>query len=131
MTGAGSGLGRVFARALAAHGAEAIVADIDLIDAEETCGLIAQVSGRAVPVEVDVADPTSVERMVAAHSRVDVLINTAGIAALPRRVHAYPIDDWHRLIGINRTGGFLCTRAVYRRRWSGWPCISRAPPQPL
>jgi NADP-dependent 3-hydroxy acid dehydrogenase YdfG len=84
VTGAGSGFGRVFARAFVAHGAEVIVAAIDLIDAEETCGLIAQVSGRAVPVEVDVADPTSVERMVAAHSRVDVLINTAGIAALPR-----------------------------------------------
>jgi NAD(P)-dependent dehydrogenase (short-subunit alcohol dehydrogenase family) len=56
VTGAGSGLGRVFVRALAAHGAEAIVADIDLIDAEETCGLIAQAGGRAVPMAVDVAD---------------------------------------------------------------------------
>jgi NAD(P)-dependent dehydrogenase (short-subunit alcohol dehydrogenase family) len=115
VTGAGSGLGCVFARVLAAHGAEAIVADIDLIYAEETCGLIAQAGGRAVPLEVDVADPTSVERMVAAHSRVEVLINNADIAALPRRVHAYPIDDWHRLIGINLTGVFLCTRAVLPR----------------
>jgi NAD(P)-dependent dehydrogenase (short-subunit alcohol dehydrogenase family) len=84
VTGAGSGLGRVFARALATHGAEASVADIDLIDAEETCGLIAQAGERAVPVQVEVADPTSVERMVTAHSRVDVLINNAGIAGLPR-----------------------------------------------
>src|SRR5262249_51940267 len=85
VTGAGGGLGRVFARALAAHGAEAIVADIDLTSAEETCGLIAHAGGCAVPVQVDVADPTSVERMVAAYRRVDVLINNAGIAALPRR----------------------------------------------
>jgi NAD(P)-dependent dehydrogenase (short-subunit alcohol dehydrogenase family) len=112
VTGAGGGLGRVFARALAAHGAKAIVADIELTGAEETCRLIAQAGGCAVPVQVDVADPESVERMAAAQRRVDVLINNAGIAALPRRVHEYPIDDWHRLININLTGVFLCTRAV-------------------
>lgn len=116
ITGAGFGLGRAFAEGLAAFGAEIICADRDLARAEETAGLIQSVQGRAEAVLVDVADAKAVQamadRLAERPGRVDILINNAGIATTPRRVHELPLADWDRLIAINLTGVFLCTRAI-------------------
>jgi NAD(P)-dependent dehydrogenase (short-subunit alcohol dehydrogenase family) len=113
VTGAGSGLGRAFAEGFAAYGAEAICADRDEDGAAETALLIGESGGAARAVQVDVADAASVAKMVAAAGkRIDVLVNNAGIATAAKRMHEIPIENWQRLIGINLTGVYLCSRAV-------------------
>ncbi len=75
--------------------------------------LIGESGGTARALHVDVAEASSVAKMVAAAGkRIDVLVNNAGIATPAKRMHEIPIEDWQRLIGINLTGVYLCSRAV-------------------
>ena len=116
VTGAGSGLGRVFAQALAAFGAQVFCTDIDLPGAEQTAGLINSSGGSALALQVDAADEQSIDDFVdaikSAGGRCDVLINNAGIATAKYRIHEMPVDQWDRLMAINLRGVFLFTRAM-------------------
>ena len=123
VTGAGSGLGLEFSRALASYGAEVICADQDASWAEEAAAAIQQAGHRASSVKVDVSDVASVQsladRVATSHGRVDILFNNAGIAAMPKRVHELSVEEWDRLIAINLRGVFLCTRAIIPIMLSG------------
>jgi 3-oxoacyl-[acyl-carrier protein] reductase len=65
---------------------------------------------------VDVADRQAVERAaaraIAELGRIDILVNNAGIAGPTMPVVDYPVEDWKRVIDIDLTGPFLCSRAV-------------------
>ena len=119
VTGAGSGLGLEFSRGFAASGAEVICADLDSSRAEDAAAAIQKAGGVATAVQVDVAEPSSVERLSERLRRVDVLVNNAGVSSLPNRVHELPIEEWDRLIAINLRGVFLCTRAILPLMLSG------------
>lgn len=116
VTGAGSGLGREFALGLAGASANVICTDREREWVEETTALIQKSGGKASSLVVDVADQASVEAMAAAvardHGKLDVLINNAGVAPFPNRAHETDIADWRRVVDINLTGPFLCTRAL-------------------
>lgn len=116
VTGAGSGLGRAFSEGLASVGARVVCTDRDRGRADETTALINSKRNDAISICVDVADPQSVqamaEQVTRACGRVDVLINNAGIATMPMRIHEMPIEDWDRLMAINLRGVFLCSRAT-------------------
>jgi NAD(P)-dependent dehydrogenase (short-subunit alcohol dehydrogenase family) len=116
VTGAGVGLGRVFARTLATAGAKVVCADVDLAIAQETARQITATGGLALALQADVANEDAVARMVAdasAHfGALDILVNNAGIATRPLRLHEMPVADWDRLHSVNTRGVFLCTRAV-------------------
>ncbi len=116
VTGAGSGLGRVFAQALAAFGADLFCTDIDRDGAEQTADSILSSGGSATPLQVDAADQRSIaglaEAIEAAGSRCDLLVNNAGIATPKHRIHEMPVADWDRLMAVNLRGVFLCTRAL-------------------
>ncbi len=116
VTGAGSGLGLAFARGLADLGAKVVCADVHAARAEEAVAAIRAAGGQANAICVDVADAASVDALAAQvkllHPHLDVLINNAGIATHPKRIHELPIEDWDRLIAINLRGVFLCTRAM-------------------
>lgn len=119
VTGAGGGLGRAFALALAAKGARVGVADCDLSGAASTVEQIVAQGGEGMAIEVDVADEASVENMaqsvIQRWSRIDALINNAGLYGTIVRKPFFEITtkEWDTLMAVNLKGPWLCARAVF------------------
>jgi NAD(P)-dependent dehydrogenase (short-subunit alcohol dehydrogenase family) len=113
VTGAGSGLGRATARLLAAEGAPVACFDIAADAAEKTAAEIAEHGGVARAYRVDVSDAGSVHDAVAGASHdlghPRVVVNCAGIGRFAH-THEVPVDEWHRILGVNLTGTFLVCR---------------------
>lgn len=128
VTGAAGGLGRGFALAFAAAGAEVIAADIRFEAAEQTAQLIVANGGRAHGAEVDVASEASTRALaqfaVDRMGGVDALVNNAAIyAGLERKsFDEIAVAEWDRVIRVNVTGVWMMSKAispVMRRSGSG------------
>lgn len=115
VTGAGRGIGRGIARTLARNGARIVAADIDPVTAADAAREIRSSGGSAIDVQADVTDGASVEAMVARcvaeWGTVDILINNAGTAS-SHMVEEMPESEWRRVLDVNLTGPFLCSKAV-------------------
>lgn len=127
VTGAGQGLGRTFAKALSQAGAIPVIAERNAERGRAVAEEIRQAGGRALAVETDVADPTSVDAMakktVLELGRIDVLINNAGIFSTlaMRPFEDIPLEEWDAVLRVNVTGAMLCCRAVLpQMRQAGW-----------
>jgi NAD(P)-dependent dehydrogenase (short-subunit alcohol dehydrogenase family) len=123
VTGAGSGFGRTFARALADFGATVICAGRRVEALQETVSAIADAGGRAAALTLDVRDESSVDafwRNVAAkHGRAEILVNNAGIALAPQRTHEASVRDWDEVIATNLRGVFMTTRLGLKQMLPG------------
>lgn len=117
VTGANSGIGLATAEALAKAGAHVVLA---CRSPERAAGALAAVRGtrpdaRVEALRLDLADLASVraftDALLARHARVDVLINNAGVMALPR---AHTVDGFERQIGTNHLGHFALTARLFR-----------------
>lgn len=99
VTGAATGIGKACADLLASRGYTIARLDVQAGESISVC---------------DVADESAVERVFSQLDRIDVLVNSAGIAV---RKNALEItrEDWDRVIAVNQTGTFLCARAAARR----------------
>jgi NAD(P)-dependent dehydrogenase (short-subunit alcohol dehydrogenase family) len=106
VTGAGSGVGRAAARALAADGWELVLAGRREDALRETLP-----GAKRVPT--DVTDPASVDALFAAAGPVDLLFNNAGIG-IPAPIESLSYEDWRRVVDTNLTGAFLCAQAAFR-----------------
>lgn len=100
VTGAGQGIGRGVALALAAKGARVVIADIDAVASEETCRLVMERSGQAEVIGCDIADPSSlvalIEEVQKRCERVDILINNAYLPTTSGPLESKPVCDFHR-----------------------------------
>lgn len=117
VTGAAKGLGRAISRHLAQAGFSIALADIDKGGLEETQALC--LPAETLPVVTDVSRSEDVrilfEAVSARWGRLDLLVNNAGIfGPIDVELEDYPEDAWRRVIDINLTGYFLCTRAAFR-----------------
>jgi NAD(P)-dependent dehydrogenase (short-subunit alcohol dehydrogenase family) len=118
ITGAGQGIGRVFAKAFAKAGSRVVIAEVNESKAEGVAEEILRENGQVLAVTTDVADPASIEEMVDVvdddWGRIDVLINNAGIFSTleMRPFDQIPLDEWERVLRVNLTGPFLCAAAV-------------------
>jgi NAD(P)-dependent dehydrogenase (short-subunit alcohol dehydrogenase family) len=123
VTGAGRGIGRGIALALADEAARVLVTDVDLATAEAVAAECAArhpegpAAARAAAARVDVTRPDDVAGMLeAALGRwggVDVLVCNAGILSL----HPFfdlPLEEWDRVFAVNARGVFLCIQVVGR-----------------
>ena len=126
VTGAGSGIGRATAFALAAAGADVVVAGRRLEPLMETARGIEADDRRALAVAVDVTDEAAVAHLVARAleqlGRIDILVNNAGVNVRRRTLAETSVPDWRHVIDVNLTGPFLLARAVLphmRERGSG------------
>jgi len=104
VTGGSRGIGLAVAQALRQTGARVTITGRDR-DSLDAC----QFDGDRL--QMDVADPASVEAAFAAAGRVDILVNNAGQAA-SSPFHRTDAETWQRMIDVNLSGTFHCTRAA-------------------
>jgi 3-oxoacyl-[acyl-carrier protein] reductase len=118
VTGAGQGIGRVFAKAYAMAGAIPVVAEKNRSSAESVVDEMKSEGLRAVAVETDVADASSVAQLadtvMKRLGRIDILVNNAAVFSTlqMRPFEEIPLVEWETVLRVNLTGPFLCARAV-------------------
>jgi len=116
VTGAGTGIGRNAALALAKRNFAVVLAGRNLQTLNETAALAAGAETLAVPT--DVTKPDSVaqlfEKTKATFGRVDVLFNNAGTSAPPVPFEELTPEQWDAVVAVNLTGAFLVAQAAYR-----------------
>ena len=115
ITGGAQGIGRAIALKLSGEGAHVIIADLNGEAAQKTAEEIENTGGKALALEVNVANHESVVHMVETSmdvlTRIDVLINNAGITRDNLLIRLGD-DDWDSVLDVNLKGVFYCTRAV-------------------
>lgn len=117
VTGAGSGIGRAAAVALAQAGWAVVLAGRRREALEETAAL-APPGARLLVVPTDVSDEASVDALFAETRRVfgrlDLLFNNAGSNAPAVPFEDLSLAQWNAVVAVNLTGAFLCARAAFR-----------------
>lgn len=115
VTGGGRGIGAATARRIAREGVAVVVADRNLTAAREVADSL---TGPALAVEVDVADPAAVDTAVAMAvewgGRLDFAYNNAGVTGVRAPVADYPDDVFWRVQRVNVGGVLACMRAELR-----------------
>jgi 3-oxoacyl-[acyl-carrier protein] reductase len=118
VTGAGQGIGRVFANAIAVDGAVPIIADVNVRRARAVAKGIRAQGLPALAIHVDVGNEDSVAAMVAEvmreFGRIDALVNNAAIFSTlrMRTFDLIPLDEWHDVMRVNVGGPFICAKAI-------------------
>ena len=114
VTGAGSGIGRAAALALIDAGWRVVLAGRRPEELEITA---AHAPGRTLVAPTDITDEAQVDTLFAATAqafgRLDLLFNNAGASA-GGRLEDLSLEAWRRVVDVNLTGAFLCTRAAFR-----------------
>lgn len=119
ITGAGSGLGKAIAKALAQHGADVAVTELPgkTALAEETVGELLALGRRAQAIPLDVTDLGSIDALVptvvGSLGRLDILVNNAGLN-IQRQALEVTEEDWDRVLDVNLKGLFFCSQAAGR-----------------
>ena len=116
VTGAGSGIGKAVALALAHAGYSVVLAGRRAAPLNEVA---TQAGSNALAVPTDVTDPDAVAalftRAVDWFGRVDLLFNNAGTGAPPTPFEDLSFENWRRVVDTNLTGAFLCAQAAFRQ----------------
>ena len=117
VTGASRGIGEGVARAAAAEGAIVVCGARDLDKLKVVVDAIGAAGGRAEAVALDVSQRPSVDaafaKIMAAHGRIDGLVNNAGITRDNLLLRMKP-EEWDAVLATNLTGVFHCTQAALR-----------------
>ena len=116
VTGGGRGIGRAVALALAGEGAAVVVSARTPSEIEEVAQTVRDLGQRALPVQADVSQEGDVAAMVdqtlRVFGRADILVNNAAVNLPDRNVVDLTLAEWNRVLAVNLTGAFLCSKAV-------------------
>ena len=122
VTGAGSGIGRASAEALAVAGFKVILTGRRESALQETRSLSSH-GTQMTTISCDVTQPESVDSLFAqiesTHGRLDVLFNNAGTNVPAMTIDELSVEQWQQVINVNLTGQFLCAREAvteFKRR---------------
>ncbi len=117
VTGSAQGIGKSIALALAKAGANIVVSDVNIEEAEKTAKEIEALGRKALAVKCNVADANEVSELVKktqeTFDTIDILVNNAGVTRdnLMMRMEE---KDWDLVLDVNLKGAFLLTKAVSR-----------------
>jgi NAD(P)-dependent dehydrogenase (short-subunit alcohol dehydrogenase family) len=115
VTGAGRGIGAAIAAGLAELGARAVLCGRSREPLETTAAAIQNRGGQSAVMECDVADLHSVEalaeRVERTFSKVNILVNNAGIGGSGGPLHQLPPEVWDQVINTNLRGAYYCIRS--------------------
>ena len=117
VTGAGRGIGKSIALALAECGADVVLASRTATQLEEVAELIRSKGARSLPVPTDVTEKTAVKTLMSntleQMGGLHILVNNAGMMA-PGPLLDHSEEDWDRVMAVNLKACFLCTQAAGR-----------------
>ena len=117
ITGGGRGIGRSIAMLFAQEGADIVIGDVNMADAEKACLDIEAMGRKSLALELDVTDYQKVEagvnKILDKFAKVDILVNNAGITK-DNLMLRMSDADWDAVIKVNLKGTFNCTKAVSR-----------------
>ena len=117
LTGASSGLGVAFARALAEAGADVVLGARRRDGLADTARIVESAGRTALPIATDVANPSSCDNIVASamehYGHVDVLINNAGVGTAVPALRETP-EQFRRVIDVNLNGCYWMAQACGR-----------------
>jgi len=115
VTGGASGLGKAICLVFAAKGADIIVTDVDLVNAEQVAAAIRAMGRQSLAVKMDVSRRQDIEDAVAkalgSFPRIDIWVNNAGISSRAM-VDEMSEEQWDKVLAINLKGTFLGTQAA-------------------
>ena len=118
VTGAGTGVGKAVAVALAKAGYNLVLAGRRPEPLAETAAEINAVGSQAIAVPTDVSKRDSIlalfEKVKSSFGRLDVLFNNAGVGAPPVPLEDLPYETWQNVVATNFTGMFLCTQEAIK-----------------
>jgi NAD(P)-dependent dehydrogenase (short-subunit alcohol dehydrogenase family) len=118
VTGAGSGIGKHVAIALAQNGYAVVLAGRRAELLEATALEVRQAGSQTLVVPTDVGDPGSVRELFAktrnTFGRLDLLFNNAGISGRARPLEDLTYEEWKSVVDTNLTGTFLCTQEAFK-----------------
>jgi NAD(P)-dependent dehydrogenase (short-subunit alcohol dehydrogenase family) len=118
ITGAGSGVGKQVAIALARDGYGLVLAGRRLEPLEAVAREVLALGARALAVATDVGDPVAVKDLFSkvreVFGRLDLLFNNAGTGGAPKLLEDLTYEQWRRVVDTNLTGAFLCTQEAFK-----------------
>jgi NAD(P)-dependent dehydrogenase (short-subunit alcohol dehydrogenase family) len=116
VTGAAQGIGQAVARRLARHGARLLLADVQEEKLARVAEAIRETGGAVETATTDIADPAQADAMARAaldaFGRIDALVNNAALDAPPGHAAEIDVAHWRRVIDVDLSGAWWCTRAV-------------------
>ena len=118
VTGAGSGIGRASAVALAKAGFNLVIASRTKAQLDEVAKEITSAGAECLVVPTDVGDPAQVKALFAKtkekFGRLDVVFNNAGRGTPPVPLEEIKLEDWNATVAANLTGPFVCTQEAFK-----------------
>jgi NAD(P)-dependent dehydrogenase (short-subunit alcohol dehydrogenase family) len=113
VTGGAKGLGEAMALALAGAGADVVIAGKTQANNQRVADSIQSMGRHSLAVQVEVTEPDQVvhmvDQVVKEYGRIDILVNSAGIADV-QPIADFPVESWEHIIDVNVKGTFLCSR---------------------
>jgi NAD(P)-dependent dehydrogenase (short-subunit alcohol dehydrogenase family) len=117
ITGGGTGIGKGIARAFAREGATLVIASRNRANLEATATELRKLGGEVLVVTADVGDEQQVaalfEETMGRFAKLDILVNNSGIFERGA-IDELSLEAWQRVVDVNLTGPFLCTREAMR-----------------